>query len=236
MAYRNKADTQAEADRLGIDISGMTWAEQQKAVKVGLERERLAAIDAAVTSTEKKPKAKPKYKLAKDYRFRRKLIAPELKPDKDRIIRYTEELGDDLDIEEKSFMGMEGKGGIPFTATRDYTTSTYYIKGKTGRKVIAESSIPKKETGRSFNPDTDWFEVCSYMDKTGYRFSQVKQAIQAAGLWEAVKDEFQGAPNVFYCGNILCCSIPHTHRVLQRVEKLHKKMAEQGEDDLKWVY
>ena len=41
MAYRNREMTEAEAKRLGIDISGMSWPEMQKAVKEGLLREQV---------------------------------------------------------------------------------------------------------------------------------------------------------------------------------------------------
>ena len=33
MAYRNKEDCLKEAERLGLDVSGMSWSELQKAGK-----------------------------------------------------------------------------------------------------------------------------------------------------------------------------------------------------------
>ena len=140
MAYRNKEATLAEAARLGIDVSGLGWPEMQKVVKEALERERLGMnpdVGKAVDTDGDKPvmnhkpamePAKMKSKKnpydASNYRFKKKVLAPELRPDANRIIRYEEDLGEGVEVEESSFMGYEGKGAIQYTMNRDYATST----------------------------------------------------------------------------------------------------------------
>lgn len=221
MAYRNKEATIAEAERLGIDVSNMSWPEMQKVVKEALERERLGA-----------PKTTAKQKVnpldASNYTFEPTLLSPELFPDANRIIRYDEELGDELEIEEKSFMGMEGKGQINYSMSRDYATGTYKVKGRTGRKVKAEASLPKENAGRTFDANKDWFEVVSFQGRRGYRFSQFKSAIMKTGYYEDYKKDLCREPNVFYLTGILCVSIPYAHHIMQEIEERAKFDRENG--------
>lgn len=247
MAYRNKEATEAEAKRLGIDVSGMSWPEMQRAVKTGLELERLSKqqfnpnTGPSVDTDGDKPPINRKLnkpdKLRNDYRnyrFKRKTLAPELRPDANRIIRYDEDLGEGLEVEEKSFMGLEGKGAINYTMNRDYATSTYKVKGRTGRHVIAEASLPKENAGRSFDPTYDWFEVVEFMGRRGYRMSQFKAALDQAGYLQDYLDQLRDEPNAFYLTGILCVSIPVAHKIMREVEERVRWENEHGGRHQSW--
>lgn len=220
----------AEAKRLGVDISGLSWPEMQKVVKEALERERLGVNpdrgNTVDTDGDPVPKKRKRKKIdpldASNYKFEETVLAPELFPDANRIIRYEEELGDEVEIEEKSFMGMEGQGRINYGMSRDYATGTYRIKGKTGRKVKAEASIPKENAGRTFDANKDWFEVVEFQGRRGYRFSQFKAALRKTGYYEDYKKELCKEPNVFYLTGILCVSIPVAHHIMGEIEERAK--------------
>lgn len=220
MAYRSKEDTINEARRLGIDVSGMSWPEMQKVVGQALKREELGEI----SKTVKTPNSiRPEIKALDAYRDKTILIAPELAPDANRIIRYEEEIGDDLDIEEKSFMGREG-GGIEYTAGRDYTTGTYKVKGKTGRKVKAECSIPKENAQIIFRPGIDMFPVVTFRGTSGYllthhRLPNFKAALKQSGFYEDYKSMLKDPPNVFYLTGLLCVDPHVAHNIMNDIER-----------------
>lgn len=224
MAYRNKADTEAEAKRLGIDVEGMSWPEMQKVVKTALEKERLGMNPDVGNGADKDgDKARIRPNDYRNFKFKRKTLAPELRPDANRIIRYDEDLGEGLEIEERSFMGLEGKGAISYTMNRDYATSTYKVKGRSGRRVTAEASIPKENAGRSFDPDKDgrddWFEVVEFMGRRGYRMKDFKAALEQTGYLQDYLDQLKDEPNAFYLTGILCVSIPVAHKIMRDVEE-----------------
>lgn len=220
MAYRSKEDTINEARRLGIDVSGMSWPEMQKIVGQALKREELGEI----SKTVKTPNSiRPEIKALDAYRDKTILIAPELAPDANRIIRYEEEIGDDLDIEEKSFMGREG-GGIEYTAGRDYTTGTYKVKGKTGRKVKAECSIPKENAQIIFRPGIDMFPVVTFRGTSGYllthhRLPNFKAVLKQSGFYEDYKSMLKDPPNVFYLTGLLCVDPHVAHNIMNDIER-----------------
>lgn len=220
MAYRSKEDTINEARRLGIDVSGMSWPEMQKIVGQALKREELGEIN----KTVKTPNSiRPEIKALDAYRDKTILIAPELAPDANRIIRYEEEIGDDLDIEEKSFMGREG-GGIEYTAGRDYTTGTYKVKGKTGRKVKAECSIPKENAQIIFRPGIDMFPVVTFRGTSGYllthhRLPNFKAVLKQSGFYEDYKSMLKDPPNVFYLTGLLCVDPHVAHNIMNDIER-----------------
>lgn len=219
MAYRNKQETIKEAERLGIDVSGMDWPTMQKTVKTALQREELGFASAG----DKAPKATvDKLKPYLDKTIR---IAPEMHPDANRIIRYQEKLGDDLDIEEKHF---QAGGSTEYVAGRDYTTGTFHVKGKTGRQVIAESSLPKENAQIVFRPGIDWFPVVTFGGRSGYlythqRFPNFKQVLMSSGYYEDYKDKLKDEPNVFYLTGLLCVDPSVAHGIMQDIELREKQ-------------
>lgn len=218
MAYRSKEDTIREANRLGIDISGMSWPEMQKVVGQALKREELdETSNRAKKDTHVNENIKP-------YIGKTILMAPEMKADANRIIRSKITLGDDINIEEKSFMGMEGKGGIQYGAERDYATGTYWVKGKTGRKVEGEESLPKENARIIFRPGIDYFPVVTFRGRNGYllthqRLPNFKAVLMESGFYEDYKDKLQDEPNVFYLTGLLCVEPSIAHAIMRDIER-----------------
>lgn len=235
MAYRSKEDTINEARRLGIDVSGMSWPEMQKVVGQALKREELGDMG----KSGKVAKAvRPEVRALEPYLDKTIMIAPELAPDANRIIRYEEEIGDDLEIEEKSFMGYEG-GGIEYTAGRDYTTGTYRVKGKTGRKVKAECSIPKENAQIIFRPGIDMFPVVTFRGTSGYlmthhRLPNFKAALLQSGYYEDYKGMLKDPPNVFYLTGLLCVDPHVAHNIMKDIERRVADVRNGGRGE-KWL-
>lgn len=235
MAYRSKEDTIAEAKRLGIDVSGMTWPEMQKVVGQALKREELEMPAKKV----KEEPIRPEIENMKPYLDKTIMISPELSPDANRIIRYEEEIGDDIEIEEKSFLGMEGKG-IQFSADRDYVTGTFRVKGKTGRRVKAESSLPKENAQIIFRPGIDMFPVVTFRGRSGYlythqRFPNFKAVLKKTGFYEDYKDMLKEDPNVFYLTGLLCVDPGVAHSIMRDIEARVKDIREGGKGN-KWLH
>ena len=224
MAFRNKEDTIKEAERLGIDVTGMDWPAMQKAVADGLKKEEMGLI--------RKDDRPPEEKELDKYIGTTIPIAPELKPDANRIIRYDEQLGDDVDIEEKSFTA---GGSNSYTAGRDYATGTYRIKGRTGRKVVAESSLPKENAQIVFRPGIDDFPVVTFQGRSGYlykhtRFPNFRDVLIASGYYDDYKDQLRDEPNVFYLTGLLCVN-PHLARhIMDEIETREKHRRRDGGD------
>lgn len=226
MAYRNKEETLKEAERLGVDVEGDDWPTMQRKVKDALEMERLSnrKADAPAKPMRTDPALKP-------YIGKYVYISPELRPDANRIIRYEEEIGDDLEIEEKTYTA--GRvSDREFTTSRDYTTGTFRVKGKTGRKVVAEASIPKENAQITFRPGIDWFPVVSFNGRSGYlykhhRFPNFQKALMETGYYEDYKDQLADEPNVFYLTGLLCVEPRVAHRIMREVEErvaINRKM------------
>lgn len=238
MAYRSKEDTIAEALRLGIDVSGMSWPEMQKVVADALKREELGETN-KVHNASKSAVARPEIEALKPYLDKTILISPELAPDANRIIRYEEEIGDDIDTEEKSFLGYEG-GGIEYTAGRDYTTGTFRIKGKSGRKVKAECSIPKENAQIVFRPGIDMFPVVTFRGVSGYlmthqRLPNFKNVLVRSGYYEDYKDMLKDPPNVFYLTGLLCVDPHVAHSIMRDIEERVADIRNGGRGE-KWLH
>lgn len=223
--------TEAEAKRLGIDISGMSWPEMQKAVKEGLLREQVSEPKPKPVK-ESKPKKMSNGQVLAACKGQVLEIAPELRPDKNRVIKYDEVIGDDLEIEEKTFTAGHTPDSM-FTASRDYTTGTFRVKGKTGRKVVAQSGIPKANVKITYRVGVDWFPVCEFQGKRGYlfhhaKFPNFKQALIDSGYYSDYKQYIEDKKMTFYLLNIKCIDINAAHTIMREIEKRAKADAEAG--------
>lgn len=217
MAYRNKADTIMEAKRLGIDVEGMDWPTMQKEVSDALKREQLGI---------EQPEQRKVDERLKPYLDKTVVIAPEMYPDANRIVRYIEEIGDDLEIEEKVFSA----GNVDdseYSTVRDYATGTFRIKGKTGRKVQAECSLPKENAQIIVRVGVDVLPVVTFMGRSGYLFTHhrlpnFKQLLKDSGWYEEYKDQLKDEPNVFYLTGLLCVDPGVAHRIMNEIERREK--------------
>jgi hypothetical protein len=227
MAYRSKAETIAEAKRLGIDIEGMDWPTMQKVVSTALKKEALedkAPMEIDEIKIGKKDFEEMQRRMMEPYLGKTVRISPEMRPDANRIIRYFEELDDEIEVEEKTFSAGDKSNDNLYNMHRDYTTGTYIVKGKTGRKVVAESSLPKENAQMIFRPAQDMFPVVTFQGRTGYlykhhRFPNFQRALIESGYYEDYKDRLKEEPNVFYLTGLLCVDVSVAHAIMNDIER-----------------
>lgn len=255
--YRNKKACIQEAERLGIDVSDMNWPQLQKAVSDALKLEELGipvdpgkagvvSMEAHIAEAKKMTVDKPENPL-EPYLDKMILISPELRPERYRLVKYDEVLGNEVEVEERSFdidpntdqvfdvTGDKVEHASQIDEYHDYTTGTYRIKARSDRQVIGMASVPKENPMLSFRPGVDWATVVTFKGKSGYlwkhwRYPNVSALLKQAGdeYYEKYRKVFKDQPNVFYlCGHLVCN--PYlVHRVLKEIqEDARRKKIEQ---------
>lgn len=252
MGYRNKEACLAEAKRLGIDASEMSWPELQAAVSSALKREELGMDVKAEKPEQRKPIKRIDDPL-QSYIGKTILLSPELASERYRLVKYDEELGNEIEVEERSFdidpntdqvfdkSGGKVDYGNVVDEYHDYTTGTYRIKNRSDRKVVAMSSVPKENAGMQFRPGIDYATVVTWNGRAGYlwkhwRYPNVKALLKAAGdkYYQKYKDRFKDEPNVWYAaGKMLVCDPYLVHQTLADIEEDVRKEREQEAARLK---
>ena len=238
--YRNKEATIAEAKRLGIDVSGMSWPDMQRAVKEGLERERLG-----VSGKPAKPvELSEGEKRLRPYIGKTVMISPELAPERYRLLKYDEDLGSDIEVEERHFdmddndrvfdrAGGKVDYGNVVDQYHDYTTGTYRIGKRSNRRVIAMSSVPKENSGMIFRPGIDLVPVVTWKGRMGYlwthqRLPNIKNLLIECGKYQKYKDRFKDEPAIWYAaGKQLVCDPQLVHAIFAEIEEEAQKNLEE---------
>ena len=230
MAFLNKEQAYKLAEEYGIDYEKLSWTELQKAI---------AAAQKRPTEMEEAPKPKKKPKLMDQYYGKSVMIAPELAPQRYRLLKYDEELGNEYEVAERKFdMNMstgevfDVSGGeinydrqANISVANDYTTGTYRIKGKTGRKVIAMSSTPKENYGCGIRVGIDYVPIVTWQGRTGYlwthqSYPNVKNLLQQSGYYHKYKDLFKEEPNIWYvAGKTLACDKSLVDYIFAEIEQ-----------------
>ena len=260
MPFRNKEDCYREAERLGIaGVDKMSWPQLQKVVSEALKLEELGVsinksdkTEADKAEANLKPKKNYRRGTTKEEEDLKKFygqtikIAPELAPERYRLIKYDEVLGDDYETEERKFDIDQNTGevfdlsggkvdyGNEIDAFHDYTTGTYRLKKRSDRKVVAMSSVPKENAGMIFRPGIDYATVVTWKGRSGYLWKHwslpnVKSLLVASGHYQEYKHLFKDEPNVWYAaGKMLVCDPHLVHRVLAEIEEKERR---QMEDD-----
>lgn len=308
MPFLSKAEILSEAERLGVDLSGLSWPQQQKAVIAAqmaaggqAQKEVQARYDAdgyayapeserdtyapeavytrrvdpipswtppvPVPMPEAMPAAEParvehmhmsdepvrmikgkevrvERGLNEDVKFdntldqyngKTVLLSPEMAQTKIQRLGYDEDLGDELTIEETSYK-QQFEMNMPIFANdeKDTYTSTYRVKGKTGRRVIGQSGLPKENAGIIFRPDMDMFPVVTFQGAYGYlwthqRFPNVKATLMESGYYEKYKDRFLKTPYaMFMLTGLECVKIELVHAVMREIEQEESERRKAG--------
>lgn len=253
MAYRNKEDCLREAARLGLEVDGLSWAQLQKAVSDALWLEEHGIQSEQGEPPVEKEPAEPERKrlqVDEDEEALRQfygqsiMIAPELAPERYRLLKYDEDLGNELDVVERKFdinpetnavydiAGGSVDHDHVVDAYHDYTTGTYRIKKRSDRRVIGMASVPKEEPGLSFRAGIDVATVVTFKGRSGYlwkhpnknRYITVSGLLMAAGdqYFQKYRKVFKDPPNVWYaCGHLVCD--PYlVHNVLKEIQETAK--------------
>lgn len=222
MPFISKAEAEAYAKEHNLDIEGLSWPEVQSVIskhkKANVnDRNPGAWVPQNKAANIKKVPVQP---TLDQFNGKTILISPEIRPQKNQRFKYDEVIGDEIEVEEANYNGMT----LDSRNTNE-AHGTYVIKGKTGRKVTALSTIPKENAGITFRPDTDLFPVVTFNGKSGYllthsRLPNVKATLKESGYWEEYREKFSEAPNVWYAaGKQLVCDIGLVHYIINEIER-----------------
>lgn len=239
----NKEVLYANAERLGVDLEGLTWPQKQKAV--------LEAMDLEVAGKEISEKTMndilevipgdevvihvktDDVDLMDSMRGKKIIICPEMAQTTKQYFGYDEDLGEGVEVEEISYGLLDGS--IPDAGA----SSTYKVVGNTGRKVIAQSALPKEGCEISFRPDVDWFPVCTFQHRSGYlwthqRLPNVKNALLKSGYYQEFRNRFEDEPYIWHSGGkLLACDINLVHSIMKEIERRERdnKIQDKQRDD-----
>ena len=257
MTFMKKEVLEDYAREQGINLDGLTWSEQNKLVRASVEDsggkvtkdgyisfdneepevtndERDALIDSLLHKinelTSELDKAKEpevsKAPAPEEQRVPRGkiIMSPEIRATAVQLIKYDEELGDDLNVEEVSYKDAMAEGT---KLERDLTFGTYRVKGKTGRRVVAQSTIPKENAGITYDPSIDLVPKVTYNGRTGYiwthqHYPNVKELLKESGLYHKYKHLFTASEhpeNIWYAaGKMLVVNPDVVHAVFREIE------------------
>jgi len=221
MAFMNKETLESEARRLQLDLTGMNWNEMQAAVTKAQ----------AASSTSPPSPNKGRFKNPLDQYIGKKiLLSPEMASTPHQLIKYDEDLGEEISAEEqKVWLGILKEQG------KEHIDSTYVIKGKTGKRTIAQSTLPKQNAKLIFDPNKDVAVVASFKGRTGYlwthqRLPNIKDILQKSGYLGEYQNRFSGEQGtLFYVNALLCCDIELAHTVMKEIERKHAARKRQGD-------
>lgn len=257
MAFLNKAQVDEYAARHGIDLSGMTWQQKQKAISAHMKENGTKASDAVVASRENDEVSELKRRLAdaesraaavpqvpvvferglnvpeptiEDYENVVLIASPEQRPTQYQRNKYYENVGTQKNTREISFdIGRNS----PFGDSEGGTKSATYIVEETGRKVEAESTMPKYSALLTFRPTKDLVAVAEYGGHKGYlwthhRLPNVRGLLDQMGAYDEFKDEWNRQPGrLFYLGGLLCCDISFTDSMMKRIQRELRKRGDE---------
>lgn len=153
------------------------------------------------------------------------IIAPEIAPTRIQLVKYEDDMGEDLETEEVSFFNDIQKGWRP---NGEQQFGSYRVKG-TGRRIKGQCTIPKENAGITYDPASgDEFPVVHWKGMKGYlwthpTYPNVKGTLMATGYYYKYADLFKSKlhpDNIWYsAGKLLTVSIPVVHSVMREIER-----------------
>lgn len=252
MAFLSKADSLKLAKELGIDnAEELQWKDLQAAIAAKQKKEEPVydiPVEEVGDPTESKTGArleKLKPTLTGQYYGKDVMISPELPPERYRLLKYDEELGNDIEVEERSFYmdpdtdrvydisGGEMDYRNKVDSYHDYTTGTYRLKNRSNRKVVAMSSVPKENYGSGMTIGKDYVPVVTWNGRAGYlwthpTYPNVKALLKESGYYHEYKDRFTSEPNIWYAaGKTLACDIGLVNSIFKEIETREQKRLEE---------
>lgn len=152
-------------------------------------------------------------------------IKPGLKFMRHQLIKVDEPIGDDIEVEEVSMLDNLGH------FNEGQTNRTFKMKGKTGKKTVAQSTLPKEQVKITFNYARDIVPVVHSNDgvNSGYLWAHhslpnIKELLVASNSYNEYKSYFSDAThpeNVFYCGNLIAVRKDVVHEIFHEIEMKH---------------
>ena len=246
MPFMKKQDMLAAAEALGVNLEGLSWPEQQKAVQDALAKnEKDYAFETPkpkpYTPNQKQDMTKEQFledykkKMLESYEQAKPVrICAEIKPMRNALFKYDEDLGEGVEVEDVSFLN-----GMPNLDQRERVSSTYVVKGRTGRKVFATSTLPRENVMIYQDPHKHWLApiVRDFQGRDGYiwshpKYGGIKRLLIDSGYFEDYRDLFRGdlhpaniwmAGGKFFAVNMQLCE-----RIFKEIERKAKKEDENG--------
>ncbi len=228
MAFISKEELASEAQRLGVNLDDYeSWSDKQKAVFAAQQLESMAPKNSTTTNNEVEENADAKQagieRMKKNFKDGKVRISTEMKAVKYQVHKYEEPLGYDVEVEE-----MEATPDMIENAKADGVASgTYVIKRKSGRRVVAQSTLPIENVSITFDSARDVAPVAEYDGRRGYLWTHptlfgIKDLLIESGYYEKYKEKFDGTKyptNIWYAGTkFLVCSIPLVHYIFTEIE------------------
>lgn len=256
--FMDKETLEAEAARLSVDLEGLTWPQKQSAVmeaqreevdhvasQLGLQaskvHEDVASFEiTAFASTPSgadrdgddlgMPVAQEPVVIhvprdpMEDMRGKTLMICPEMAATANQLFGYDEVLDDELLVEE-----VVHDVDAAYKAGRDELNGTYNIVGRTGKKVIAKTALPKEGAGIYFTPDRDWVPRVRWRGREGYLWTHqslpnIKALLIQSGYYEDYRSRFTGEPTIWHAaGKILACDINLVESIFREIERRERE-------------
>lgn len=229
MPFMNKEQLAQKALELGIDLEGLSWQEKQKVVGQAItEANRAQETVREVPVVKQKKNVMPTTPnhepTIEDIKGVTVFISPEMPLVANQLYKYEEELGEETKVAPVSF-DAEQAASMP---SHKLTTATFQVKGKTGRKVVATSSLPRWNAEMTYRPDTDIVPVVTCNGKSGYlwthhKFPNIKQLLIDSGYYHDYERLFNSRHypnNIWYAaGKLLVVNIETVHSIFREIEK-----------------
>lgn len=242
--FMDKETLEAHAKRLNVDLTGLSWPQKQKAVIEAMSEEANEVAESLLpnekheikemhSSIEVKSKVKTSESKASeeilihvprdpmdDMRGKTLMICPEMAQTDRQLFGYEEELGEELIVEEVFF-----DVDSAYRAGKDTVTGNYKVLGKTGKKVVAQSALPKEGAGITFTPDRDYVPVVTFQGRKGYLWTHhslpnIKQLLIQSGYYEEYRKRFEDEPWIWHsAGKLLTCDINLVHSIFAEIER-----------------
>lgn len=153
------------------------------------------------------------------------IASPEQRPTQYQKGKWYETVGTQKDTEEISFD--IGKNS-PFKDQEAGTRNATYRVHDTGRKVEAESTMPKYSALLTYRPTKDLVAIAEFNGHKGYlwkhhRLPNVKNLLEQMGAFEEFKEEWQKQRKIFYLAGLECCDIPFTEYMFDKIQRELRK-------------
>lgn len=228
---------------LGVEVDTPV-AEKAAAPVAERNDEEVAELKRKLAEAEAKAQAVPQVPVVferginrpqptmKDYENAVLIASPEQRPTQYQRNKWYEKVGTQKDTKEVSFD--VGKMS-PFGPDESGTKNATYIVEETGRKIEAESTMPKFSALITYRPTRDLCAIAEYQGRRGYlwthqRLPNIKSMLQQMGVYEEMKDRWQKPTNhMVYIANLLCCDIGFTNEMMKRIQR---ELRKRGDEDV----
>lgn len=252
MAFLNKRQVEEYAEEHGLDLSGMSWQQKQKAINDHMKSmpEKDSGVSDAVgdddieelkrrlAEAEEKAKAVPQVPVIfekgraeveptiEDYENAVLIASPEQRPTAFQRRKWYENMGTNKETKEIS---LDIGANSPFHGNEGGTREATYEVRDTGQVIQSESTMPKYSCLLTYRPTKDLCAIAEYGGHKGYlwthhRLPNIADMLRQMNAYEEYKHFWNDqAGRKFYLGGLLCCDISFTNSMIERIKREMRK-------------